>query len=146
MNVAPESSALPAWQRRSVYLFAGLTWLTGVAWIIFHYFVQTTDQFGFEGPHPLQHWWLVAHAAAALIGLWLFGLLWNHHIARGWQNRWRRPSGGTLFGVIVWLAVSGCALYYIGSDRVRSWTSLAHWIAGILALLPFLLHDRKRKT
>jgi hypothetical protein len=78
-----------------------------------------------------------------LLGLWLFGLLWHHHIARGWENSLRRGTGGTLFGLIAWLALTGCALYYIGNDTARSWTSLAHWTIGLGALGAFLLHDRR---
>lgn len=134
--------ALPAWQRRTIYSLAGAVWLTGAVWLVFQYFVRVPDQFGFDSPHPQQRWWLIAHAAASLGGLWIFGVLWNHHIARGWEQRLRRPTGGTLFGLIAWLALSGCALYYLGDDRLRSFTSLGHWIPGLGALAAFLLHDR----
>lgn len=137
------SSALPPWQRRLVYWLGLAVWVTGGVWLVFKYFIRVTDEFGFDNPHPQQQLWIVAHAAVSLAGVWLFGLLWHHHIARGWTQHLRRSTGGTLFGVIAWLAISGCALYYIGSDALREWTSLAHWIVGLAALVPFLLHDRR---
>ncbi len=139
-------SVLPLWQRRAVYALASAIWLTGAGWLIFQYFIRVPDQFGFDNPHPLQRWWLVAHAVVSLGGLWIFGLLWHHHIARGWEQRLRRPTGGTLFGLIAWLALSGCALYYLGDDQARSLTSLGHWILGLGTLAAFLLHDRGKKT
>jgi hypothetical protein len=136
------AGALPVWQRRTVYGLGIATWLTGVVWLVFKYFVRSVDAFGFENPHPQQALWLIAHAAASLLAVWLFGLLWHHHIARGWTARLRRPSGGTLFGLIAWLALSGLALYYIGDDALRQWMSLGHWILGLGGLAAFLLHDR----
>lgn len=140
----PPTGALPPWQRRTIYGTAIAVWLTGVIWLIFKYFITSTDQFGFTSPHPQQRVWLILHAAASLLATWLFGLLWHHHIARGWESRQRRSSGGTLFGVILWLALTGFALYYIGSDSARSLISLAHWIVGLAALPAFLLHNRRR--
>jgi hypothetical protein len=140
---SPRLSSLPLWQRRTIYGVGLATWLTGGVWLVYKYFVRVVDEFGFENPHPQQRLWLIAHAAASLIAVWLFGLLWHHHIARGWENRLRRGTGGTLFGVIAWLALSGCALYYIGSDNARNLVSLAHWIVGLAAIGAYLLHDRR---
>jgi hypothetical protein len=66
-------------------------------------------------------------------------------VVRGWKAGMRKPSGGTLFGVLVWLTISGCALYYLGSDEWRSWTSLAHWIPGLAASVVFVVHFRNKR-
>jgi hypothetical protein len=133
---------LPAPRRRAVVWVSVAVWATGVVWLLFKYFVRVTDEFGFDNPHPWQRAWLIAHAFAALAALWLFGVLWRGHVVRGWTLRERRPTGGTLFGVTVWLTLTGCALYYIGSDSLRAWTSFAHWIPGVAALALFLVHRR----
>jgi hypothetical protein len=44
-----------------------------------------------------------------------------------------------MFGVALFLAVSGVMLYYVG-DAWREWTGLAHWVVGLAALAPFLIH------
>lgn len=142
---ATGAGALPVWQRRAVYGLGAAVWLTGAVWLVFKYLVRSVDAFGFENPHPQQALWMIAHALASLLGLWLFGLLWQQHIARGWTARLRRPSGGTLFVLIAWLALSGCALYYIGDDGLRQWTSLGHWTVGLGGLVVFLLHDRRKR-
>lgn len=136
------AGSLPASRRRAIHLVSAGTWITGAVWLLFHYFVRVTDDFGFENPHPQQQWWLIGHAAFALYATWLFGVLWPGHVIRGWNSRLKRGTGGTLFGFTAWLALTGLALYYIGNAELRSWTSLAHWIAGLAAILPFLLHRR----
>lgn len=133
---------LPARRRRAVHWIAIGTWLTGAIWLIFKYFVRVTDEFGFDNPHPMQQWWLTAHAVVAVFAVWMFGVLWPGHILRGWNSHLRRPTGGTLFGIMAFLTLSGVALYYLGSDRWRSWISILHWAVGLGALIAFLLHRR----
>ncbi len=148
MTPAPppvRAGSLPPSRRRAIHLVSAATWLTGAVWLLFHYFVRVTDDFGFENPHPQQQWWLIGHAASALYATWLFGVLWPGHVIRGWKAGLKRRTGGTLFGFTAWLALTGLALYYIGDATLRSWTSLAHWIAGLAAILPFLLHRRAQR-
>ena len=111
-------------------------------WLWFKYFVTVTDQFGFEGPHPQQRYWLIAHAAVSFACLWMYGVLWTGHVLRCWRARQRRWSGGSLFGIVLWLILSGCALYYIGSDALRGWTSILHWGVGLAAMILWLVHRR----
>lgn len=145
-GLEPSIRALSNARRWSVYVLGSGLYVTGVAWLVFKYFVRVTDGFGFENEHPLQGAWMIAHAAFALPMLWLFGVLWTGHVKAGWRLRARRPTGGTLWSAIVLLAVSGYALYYVGSDALRSAFSLAHWIPGLAALPVFLLHYRQRRT
>ncbi|MFO1425746.1 MAG: hypothetical protein U1F11_01970 [Steroidobacteraceae bacterium] len=137
--------ALPTRRRRWVRALASGTWITGVVWLYFRYFVTVTDRFGFEGPHPQQHWWLVAHAAASFGAVWMYGVLWPGHVLRCWRSHLRRWSGGTLFGVTLWLILTGFALYYLGSDRLRDWTSILHWAVGLAAIGAWLVHRRANR-
>jgi len=132
----------------TVYAMAAGVWVSGAVWLIFHYFVETTDGFGFSAPHPLEKWWLILHSLFAVGAIWVFGVLWPNHIKKGWTLAARRATGGSMFIMIVWLMGSGVALYYIGSDSWRSWTSLSHWIIGLSALGVFIVHllTRKRRT
>ena len=139
----PRVGALPATRRRAVHWIAIGTWVTGAVWLVFKYFIRVTDDFGFEAPHPQQHWWLVAHASIAIFATWMFGVLWPGHVIRGWNSGVRRKTGGTMFGVTAWLALTGVALYYIGSDAWRDWVSILHWAVGLAALVAFLLHRRR---
>jgi hypothetical protein len=132
--------ALPVTRRRGVHALAAGAWITGAVWLIYKYFVREVDAFGFENPHPAQRWWLIAHALVSFGALWMYGVLWPDHVVRSWKAKARRPTGGTLWGVTLWLALTGCLLYYIGNDTARSWMSLAHWVVGLAALGAYLWH------
>ena len=137
---------LPRRRRWTVYVLSLALWITGAAWVYFEYFVRVVDEFGFENAHPQQSWWMIAHGFVALGGLWIFGVLWPAHVKGGWKKRLRRKSGGTLWGITVWLALSGCALYYTGNETLRSWLSLLHWTIGLATLIVFLVHFRESKA
>jgi hypothetical protein len=134
--------ALPRARRLAVYWLSFGVWITGAVWLYFKYFVRVTDEFGFENAHPQQGLWLMAHAFIAVATSWIFGVLWPVHVKGGWKKHLRRPSGGTLWGITVWLMLSGCALYYIGNEAFRWWKSILHWTIGLGALVVFLIHFR----
>jgi hypothetical protein len=120
-------------------LVAAGVWLSGVIWLVFHYFMRRQTDFGYSS-HPLEHWSLALHGGFGVAALWMFGLLWATHIKAGWRRRRRRWSGGALFVFLLWLGVSGPGLYYLGPPDLRSWVASAHWIAGIAALAAFAAH------
>jgi hypothetical protein len=134
--------ALPTRRRLNIYGIAIGVWVTGAVWLVYHYFVRTIDNFGFENVHPHQQWWLIAHAVFSFAAVWMFGVLWPNHIKKGWKLNTQRLTGGSLFGVITWLTLTGLALYYIGDDALRSWTSILHWGVGLAGLAVFLIHLR----
>lgn len=129
-------------QRRRMRLYAVsmATWCTGVVWLVLHYFIKSVDRFGFDAPHPAEKWFLIGHAAVSFYAIWWFGLLWPNHIKTSWKLHIRRWTGGVLFGCTALLIGTGCALYYIGSDRLRSWTAVLHWGVGLAALAAFIAH------
>ena len=130
--------SMSARRRWILYVVDGGVWGTGVLWLIYHYFLRKQGPFGFVN-NPLEHWWIVAHAALSFGAIWLFGLVWAH-VAGGWSMRWRRWSGGTLFGVLTVLIFSGYGLYYIDSQKIHSWVSILHWGVGLAALAAFVIH------
>ena len=76
---------------------------------------------------------------AALPAVWIYGFLWQIHIKPGWKANRQRWSGGAFWSLVLLMIVSGYALYYIGDDAVRDWVSVTHWLAGIPALVIFLV-------
>ena len=131
-------------RRIAVYAIAGGVWLTGALWVLLHYFFMSEGQFG-RAPHPMESWSLAAHGALAFASLWLFGLLWGVHIPAGWRASRRRWTGGIIFAFAAWFVITGYLLYYIGDDDWRDVTILAHWIMGLAAPIPFLLHRFQRE-
>lgn len=126
-------------RRLWTYGVAAGVWLTGLAWLLLHYFLRRQGEFGPE-TNPAEPWLLKAHGAFAFACLWLLGLLWAAHIVNGWHARRRRWTGGALFGLAAFLVASGYLLYYAGDDDLRKLVSLAHWIVGLGAAAAFLLH------
>jgi hypothetical protein len=138
-------SLLSRRRRWLTYTVLGGLWATGAAWLVLRYGMQRPGEFG-PAPHPLQPWALRMHALFAFATLWLGGLLWAIHIAPTWRRGHRRASGILTVASLLLLVGSGYLLYYIGDDRWRVTVSTVHWIIGLLALVPFLvhlLHDRR---
>lgn len=126
-------------RRWLTYTVLGALWATGAAWIVLRYGFQRTGEFG-ATPHPLQPWTLRAHALFAFATLWLGGLLWALHVAPNWRRGHRRLSGIVSVALLMLLVGSGYLLYYVADERWRLATSTLHWVLGLSALLPFVVH------
>jgi hypothetical protein len=122
-----------------LYVTLWAIWLTGIAWVVVHYFMREKGKFGFK-TNPWEGWWLMAHGGVAVLTIFLFGWMWSRHVVTGWNLHWRRRSGGTLAGTAIFLTLSGYALYYIGDPDWLDWTAIAHWGVGIAALALFFIH------
>lgn len=123
----------------TTYVIGAGLWLSGVLWLIFHYFMVRQTAFGPQ-PHPLEHWWLSAHGLFAFATLWQFGLLWGRHIVGGWNSKRRRVSGSTLFVILLTLVVTGYLLYYPPTEESHAPVALIHWIIGLPIALVFVVH------
>ena len=140
----PRPPLLSRERRLAVYGVAAGVWLTGVLWVIAHYFLAAEGEFG-PVISPVEFWALASHGGFAFASLWVFGFLWGVHIVAGWRSHRRRWSGGAMFGLIIWLTISGLLLYYLGSDELIAPTMLLHWTTGLAAPLLFLLHRFARE-
>ena len=61
--------------RIGLYVTGWGVWLTGVLWVLYHYFMRVKGPFGFK-TNPLEEWWLISHGAFAVLATWLFGTLY----------------------------------------------------------------------
>ncbi|MEP6484366.1 MAG: hypothetical protein ABJB01_07945 [Rudaea sp.] len=134
--------ALELTRSRKHFIYAILitTWLSGAVWLVLHYFFARRGEFGAE-PNPFEFWILALHGACAFATLWLAGWIWTTHIEPWWRGgRRRRNSGVVLISVALILIVSGYLLYYASGDALREWTALVHWIVGLIAAIPMIVH------
>ena len=122
-----------------VFTVAAGVWLTGALWLYYEYFMRVPYEFGIK-QDPLEAVWQKLHGGFSMLATFAFGLLWGVHVVKGWSVRWRRLSGGALFGVTAFLILSGFALYYITAEQWQHRTALAHWAVGLIALAFFLIH------
>lgn len=121
----------------SLYLSLGLLFLSGIAWLILHYFFTTETEFG-TAPSPFEHTVLAIHGVAVPVFLVVFGTLFPTHIQRAFKARQNFLSGMFFIATLFILIASGYALYYSGNEANRSIASTTHSVIGIL-IVPFLL-------
>lgn len=108
-----------------------LLFLSGLLWILIHYFVPYRSDWG-ETTHPIESWILKIHGAVAMIALIVLGTLIPLHIKKGWLGKVNLQTGVTLIGVNLILILTGYALYYTGMERIRNFSSWTHSVLGIL--------------
>ncbi len=143
-----KSGSLGRLRRLGLYIVGVGVWLSGGAWLLFHYFFTKQGEFG-PVENSLTPWWLRLHGAFGFAAIWIFGLLWGTHISVTWPRRRRRWSGGVLGAVFALLIVSGYLLYYVGDDSIRTVISVLHWGIGLICPVFFLFHrirTRKRRA
>ncbi len=129
---------LSARHRRSLDFFAILLWASGVAWLIAHYALRSSDPLA--GAHPSEPWWLRLHGGAVIGFLVAFGALLPGHIRRGWRQELNRASGLTMIVVAAVLALTGYGLYYVVDDAWRASTSVIHWVVGLASAIALTVH------
>jgi hypothetical protein len=112
---------------------------TGALWLVYHYLMRVHGELG-ETPHPLEHWWLRLHGAAAMVFLVVVGALIPIHMRRAWHQRRNRAMGIALCAVVLALGTTGYALYYFGGEEARSLISLVHWGLGLAAPAAVIYH------
>ena len=130
---------LARWQEYWVYATVAALTLSGIGWLICHFFLAQQGKYG-PLPNAYESLWLKVHGAAAMLALFFIGSLLTEHMLRAWARRQNRISGGLMGTYCLLLAVTGYGLYYIANDQLRAWTSLAHWLPGLLMPLLLLTH------
>lgn len=133
------SARLAQWQVWLLTVSGTALWLSGAAWLLLHYYGQVEGEFGPE-TNPLEPWMLRLHGLALIPALLGFGGLFVVHFPKGWKGRRQRNIGLGLTALIGLLILSGYLLYYLGSDGLREWTSLLHWIIGLAVPTIFIWH------
>lgn len=112
---------------------------TGLAWLVLHHFVRVPGDFGIAR-HPLEIWSLRLHGAAAMAFLVLMGTLLPVHVRRAWRARRNLATGIAMLAANAMLVATGYALYYAGSESLRSWSSVIHWSVGLGAVALMTTH------
>lgn len=134
-----KTARLSRWQFWLLTLSGSALWLTGVVWLVLHYFGQIQGEFGPE-ENPVDPWMLRLHGFALILALLGIGSMFVAHIPKGWTHRAQRVAGIVLSAFLCTLIVSGYMLYYVSSDDLRQWTSLIHWAVGLPLPAIFIWH------
>lgn len=133
------TAKLASWQIHLLcWSGAGLL-LTGGGWLLLHYFGQSEGEFGPE-MNPLEPWMMKLHGLFLIPALLGIGAMFVAHIPKGWRHREQHVLGVTLGAALIVLSGSGYLLYYAGGENLRAWSSLIHWIIGLLMPVIFVWH------
>lgn len=122
-----------------IYFSAGLLFVSGALWLVFHYFIKIEGEFG-PAVHPLEPWWLKIHGAAVMLFLVVLGTLLLSHMDKAWRLRRNLNTGIAFLVMNAVLIISGYMLYYFGGEELRPIISLVHWILGLAAPVLIGLH------
>lgn len=131
--------ALSAPHRRTILTIGVLLVLSGIGWLVCHYGLPRDPDFP-EMPNPLEPLWLKVHGAVAMAALVAVGSVMPWHAWRAWQVRRNRSSGLWMIGTMAFLLLTGWALYYVGSEVLRPYLSIVHWVVGLATVPVMWLH------
>ena len=133
------------WQRRTVYgVIAALT-ISGVLWLWAHYFLHQNGEFG-PVIHPLEIISIKLHGLCAMLTLFFVGSILNGHIRRALKYRHNLTTGWGMVAAMLWLTISGYALYYLVNEGNRSLASWLHVAPGLGLPLLVAWHIRRGRS
>jgi hypothetical protein len=134
-----KSGRLAWWQIWLIMSSGAILWITGAAWVLLHYFGEVQGEFGAE-TNPAQPWLLRLHGLVLIPAILVIGSLLVAHIPKGWNDKKQRIAGIILTVFFGFLIISGYMLYYVGSDDIRNYTSIFHWVIGLVVPISFIWH------
>lgn len=148
---------LVGWQRLLLMATGSVLLSTGGFWLAVHYLVGAGAGAGAgQLPHPAEAWLVRLHGAAAIAGVFMFGLLAAVHIPWGLQFTRRirgghrlagqRRSGIWLCALAAALVASGYALYYFAPEALRPTLGWGHSAFGVVMAVLVGRHRRGLRT
>lgn len=123
--------------RFAIYLAVAALFTTGVGWLVAD---QMKDSAAGEIWQQAAATLLMLHGGASMLTLMLLGALFPLHIGRAWRARKNRGTGLVMLACNGLLVATAFALYYLGSESIRPWTSGLHIAFGLGLPLALLLH------
>lgn len=119
------------------YLLFFLQFLSGIIWLILHYFFAKETDFT-TIPSPNEARTLAIHGLIAPFFIFVLGVIYPTHMSRSFKAQKNVTSGLIFFIFFIVIIISGYLLYYIANDKIREIFSLSHSFLGAL-LLPILV-------
>jgi FtsH-binding integral membrane protein len=132
---------MPARLRYSIYFAFGGLWLSGCGWLLLHQFFESPTEFG-EARHPWEPAVLLIHGILSVATAYLFGWIMARHATEAWTLHKRRISGSLLTTLLVVLAISGFALFFLSDDAWQARSAQVHEVLGLLVTLFAVEHWR----
>lgn len=117
--------------RRWLYAASLTLFLSGTGWA----WIQRLDREGraSDGLLQLKTKLIAVHGFSAMFFVLLVGTLLVGHVRRAWHGKKNRRNGVFFLVAISLLTLSGYALYYLSSERLRDASSQFHLWLGVAA-------------
>lgn len=141
-RITNDTIRMPRWIRWSVYGVTILFTLTGIVWLIAHFWLRKEGDI----EHPIEPWMLRLHGMTVFVGMFMYGSLLRPHITKAWSAKMNRWTGVVVSVVLGALVISGYLLYYAGSEETRPIISIVHWAIGLLLPIWLPIHVWKGRA
>lgn len=114
---------------------------TGLVYAVMVYVLTPEDPYS-RITHPLQPTFQHLHVLFAPLLVFTCGVIWNHHILRGWKSKSsaRRWSGLVLLTPLIPMTLSGYLFQTTSDPTWRTAWGWIHLITGILWVAAYLGH------
>lgn len=131
--------------RSVVIITAATLWLSGLLWMVLHFFFKSAGEFGIM-PNPWEASVVRIHGMIGVLMVFMLGWISGTHVAiRWWQIR-THVHGLILLIISILLLLSGYALYYIVDDSPRHIVSVIHQVVGAFVVIIAIIHWRSRRS
>ncbi|MAZ49455.1 MAG: hypothetical protein CME65_12920 [Halobacteriovoraceae bacterium] len=125
---------------RFTHIAAYLTILHGVIYGIYKYFFQLETEYGIR-PHPSQEIWQSVHILLSPLLIFAFGLLWQNHIVRMYENAIiKRKTGITLVIFMLLMIFSGYLVQVVYAVDLQKYSAYLHIAVSAVFVLAYLIH------
>lgn len=125
--------------RTALFIFVGLSWITGLTFYILDGWFMVEGEFGPE-KHPWQQTFLLLHGVSAFVMMIFYGAILFSHVPSTWRLNRLRNIGLTLAIVVGFQVISAWLLYYLGSEEVRDVVSNLHTLVGFTLPIVLTIH------
>lgn len=122
------------------HLAAYATILHGAVYGIYKYFFTIQTDYGVR-PHPSQEVWQTVHILLSPLLIFAFGLLWQNHIVRMYENAIiKRKSGISLVVLMIVMIFSGYLVQVVYQKELQEYSAYLHIGVSIIFTLAYVIH------
>ncbi len=138
--IPANSSKLASWHRRTVEWTLIVLAISGLVWMAGYYALQAMPDMDGPEARSALHILVMTHGIVAYLSAIAVGSLLGRHVPAGLAARRKLKTGIAGLALGGALVLTALLLYYAGDESARELSSIAHQIAGALAVVLVSAH------